>query len=193
MKTDPRVDDYIARAAPFAQPILTHLRALVHATIADAEEAIKWGMPHFTYKGKNVAGLAAFKAHASFGIHGETRAPEGLGQFGKLTSLGDLPVDATLTKSLLDAVARIDDKGTAIKTRDASRPKKPDIPVPDDFKAALSADAAGFFESLPPSGRREYLEWIVEAKRQETRDKRIAQAAEWLAEGKKRHWKYESC
>jgi uncharacterized protein YdeI (YjbR/CyaY-like superfamily) len=193
MTTDQRVDNYIASAAPFAQPILEHLRALVHATVPNVEETIKWGMPHFTYKGKNVAGLAAFKAHASFGIHGEARAPEGLGQFGKLGSLADLPPDEELAQSLLGAVARIDDQGTAIRRRIATKPRKPEIPVPDDLKAALTAAARDFFDGLSPSCQREYLEWIVEAKRPETRTKRIAQTAEWLGEGKKRYWKYDRC
>ena len=91
MERDPRIDEKIAKAAPFAQPILGHLRDLVHTTIPEAGEAIKWGMPHFTYKGKNLAAMASFKAHCAFSIHGESHEKEGMGTFGKIESLSDLP------------------------------------------------------------------------------------------------------
>lgn len=195
MKTDPRVDDYIARAAPFARPILLHLRKLVHATIPDGEEAIKWGMPHFTYKGKNVAGMAAFKAHASLGIHGETRTPEGFGQFGKLKSLGDLPDEAEMVARLEAAMRRIEATGTALRANARPRTVRAELPIPPEFALALEANPAAkaTLAAFAPSHRREYVEWIVEAKRPETRERRIAQSIAQLAEGKKRHWRYDRC
>lgn len=195
MERDPRIDDKIANAAPFARPILDHLRALVHRTVPETVEAVKWGMPHFTYKGKNVAGMAAFKAHCAFMIHGEGRQGEdGMGQFGKIARLDDLPSDAELVAKLREAMARIDAQGTALKARSAPKPKpKRTIEVPDDFADALVEEPAAkvYFDGLAPSHRYEYLEWISEAKRPETRAKRIGEAVAWLAEGKRRNWKYE--
>jgi uncharacterized protein YdeI (YjbR/CyaY-like superfamily) len=195
MPTDPRIDAYIAKAAPFAQPILNHLRALVHATVDGLDEAIKWGMPHFVYKGKNLAGFAAFKAHAAFMIHGDGRQGDAMEQYGKIASLADLPADAELKAKILEGKARIESAGTALKPRAAPKAPKAEIAMPDDFAAALAAmqGVRERFDAFPPGARREYLEWIVEAKQPATRAKRIAQAGEWIAEGKKRNWKYESC
>ena len=192
MSRDPRIDEKIAKAAPFARPILEHLRALVHQAVPEAGEAIKWGMPHFTYNGKNIAAMASFKAHCAFSIHGESHEGEGMGTFGKITSLADLPEDAELAARLEAAKGRID-RGEKEAWRQAPPKPKPTIAVPQDFGAALAAnpEAAQFFDGLAPSHRYEYLEWITEAKRDETRAKRIGQALEWLAEGKRRHWKYE--
>jgi uncharacterized protein YdeI (YjbR/CyaY-like superfamily) len=194
MTVDDRVDAYIARAAPFAQPILAQLRALVHAALPEAEETIKWGMPHFMVGGKNVCGMAAFKAHCAFTIHGDGRQGEALGQYGKLTAPSDLPSQAELTAKLHDARGRVLTKGTALK-KPAERKPKAEIAMPDDFAAALGAvpAARATIDGFAPSHRREYLEWITEAKAEPTRQKRIAQAVEWLAEGKKRNWKYEKC
>lgn len=195
MASDPKIDAYIEKAAPFAQPILRHVRALVHATIPDLDEAMKWGMPHFTYKGKNLAGFAAFKAHAAVMIHGDGRQGDAMGQFGKIASLDDLPSDRDLAAKLQEAMARIDSAGTALKPKAVPKSPKAEIPMPDDFAAALAAmqGVRERFDAMPPGARREYLEWIVEAKRPETRATRIATAAEWIAEGKKRNWKYEGC
>lgn len=196
--TDPRVDAYIARAAPFAQPILTHLRALVHRALPQAEETIKWGMPHFTVAGKNVAGFAAFKAHCAFVIHGDGRqgepAGEGMGGYGKIAALTDLPEDQELEAKVREAAQRVATRGTALKPK-AKKPPKPEIPLPEDFAAALAGlPAAGkCYDGFSPAQRREYLEWITTAKQAATREKRIAQAVEWLAEGKRRNWKYERC
>lgn len=198
MQTDPRIDAYIAKAATFAQPILRHLRALVQRSLPEAEETIKWGMPHWTVGGKNVAGMAAFKGHCSFVIHGEgrqaSRSDEGMGQFGKIAALTDLPPDEVLAEKLQDAVRRIASEGTAAKTS-AGRKAKPEIPMPGDLTSALASNpqAQATFDAFSPSHRREYLEWITEAKRDETRARRVSQAIEWLAEGKKRNWKYEKC
>lgn len=187
MTHDPRIDDYIAAAAPFAQPILAHVRALVHQALPGAEETIKWGMPHFVVGGKNVVGLAAFKAHASVVIHHEERG-EGMGSLGKLASLADLPEDGEL-------IARFQAGHAATGTAKPRRTPKPELPVPPALAAALEAAPAAkrVFDAFAPSHRREYVEWVADAKREETRDKRIVQAIEWLTEGKKRHWKYEDC
>jgi uncharacterized protein YdeI (YjbR/CyaY-like superfamily) len=195
MTKDERIDAYIAKAAPFAQPILIHLRQLVHATVPGLDETIKWGMPHFVYKGKNLAGLAAFKAHTAFVVHGDGRQGDAMGQYGKIASLGDLPSDADLAAKLLDAVTRIDQDGTAIKPKAAPKAPKAEIAMPDDLAAALDAmqGVRERFDAFPPGARREYLEWIVSAKRPETRAKRIATTCEQVAEGKKLNWKYENC
>lgn len=197
---DPRIDAYIAKAAPFAQPILTHFRALVHRVLPGVEEGIKWGMPAFMLGGKNVAGLAAFKAHCAVMIHGEGRLGaegsrgEGMGGYGKITALSDLPDDAVLEGALKEAAERIKTRGTAQKVRPKT-PAKAEIPMPDDFAAALGTapTAKATFDRFAPGQRREYLEWITSAKQAATRQRRIDQAVEWLAEGKKRNWKYENC
>jgi uncharacterized protein YdeI (YjbR/CyaY-like superfamily) len=200
MAHDPRIDEKIAQAADFARPILEHLRALVHEAVPEAGEAIKWGMPHFTYKGKNIAGMAAFKAHCAFMIHGEGRqgegdaVGEGMGSFGKIAALAELPANSELIAKLRAARARIDQSGSAQKReRSAPRAASRTIEMPEDFAAALASNpaVARFFDGLAPSHRYEYLEWITGAKRDETRARRIGQALEWLAEGKRRNWKYE--
>ena len=195
MASDPKVDDYIAKAPPFAQPILTHLRNAVHAAVPGLDEGIKWGMPHFIYKGKNLAGIAAFKAHCAFVIHGDGRQGDAMGQYGKIAAMADLPGDNEIKSKLVAAMERIDSAGTALKPKAGPRMAKPDLPILPEFAAALAANpqAKATLEAFAPSHRREYLEWVSEAKRPETRDKRIAQATEWLAEGKKRNWKYENC
>lgn len=194
MTKDPRIDAYIARAAPFAQPILTHLRKLVHATVPGLEETLKWSMPHFGYKGKDLAGFGAFKAHAAFWVAGEGRQGEGMGSLGKITSLGDLPSDEELAGELIEGKAGID-AGKPWRSKPASKPAKTEIPMPGDFASALDAASGArvIFDGFPPSARRDYLEWVTGAKRPETRAKRIAQATEWIGEGKRRNWKYEKC
>jgi uncharacterized protein YdeI (YjbR/CyaY-like superfamily) len=192
---DPRIDAYIDKAGDFARPILEHLRELVHQAVPDAGEAIKWGMPHFTHNGKNVAGMAAFKEHCAFTIHGEGRhgGDDGMGSCGRLGSLSDLPPDEVLAARVSKARERIETAGSAVKR--APKPKaKPDQAVPQDFEAALrdNAPARATFEGFPPSQRREYVDWISEAKQDSTRAKRLATAIEWLAEGKRRNWKYET-
>ena len=195
---DPRIDAYIAKAAPFARPVLAHLRAVVHAAVPGVEETIKWGMPHFLHGGI-LCGMAAFKAHCAFHVRGgedllggEARG-DAMGQFGRITSLSDLPPRATLGKLLKAAAAR---NASGVKApRAARRAPKPEAKVPVDLSAALKADgkARSTFEGFSPSRRREYVEWIVEAKGADTRARRIAQAVEWMAEGKSRNWKYERC
>lgn len=196
MTTDPRVDAYIAKAGPFAQPILQHFRALVRRALPQVEEGIKWGMPAFMACGKNVAGMAAFKAHCAIIIHGDGRMgdKEGMGGYGKVTALSDLPDDPALETALREAAQRVAARGTAIP-RKLSVPAKADIPMPEDFAAALGATtgARERFDAFPPGARRDYLEWIVGAKRAETRAKRIVIAVQQSAEGKKMNWKYENC
>jgi uncharacterized protein YdeI (YjbR/CyaY-like superfamily) len=195
MARDPRIDAYIDKAGDFARPVLRHFRELVHSTIDGAGEAVKWGMPHFTHKGKNIAGMAAFKAHCAVMIHGDGRQSEtdGMGSYGKIASLEDLPDDNELATKLVEARERIDTAGSAVK-RPQKREAKPDLPVPQDFEAALrdNANARATFEAFPPSQRREYVAWITESRQDATRAKRLATSIEWLAEGKRRNWKYET-
>jgi uncharacterized protein YdeI (YjbR/CyaY-like superfamily) len=198
MTRDPRVDAYIARQADFARPILDHLRACVHSACSEAEETLKWGMPSFLYKGKILAGMAAFKAHATFGFWRAGVAAEigaehdAMGQFGRLTSIADLPAPDRLAALIAEAMALIESRPPPKKP---TRPPRPELPVPEALKTALDANprAAATFAAFAPSCRREYVEWVAEAKRPETRDKRVAQAVEWMAEGKRRNWKYENC
>jgi uncharacterized protein YdeI (YjbR/CyaY-like superfamily) len=199
------IDLYIAKAAPFAQPILRHLRETIHAAVPGVEEAVKWSMPFFVYKGIILGNMAAFKAHCSFGLWKENVQPllkegvekrgEGMGSFGKLTSVADLPGDREL-KALLKEAARKIDAGE--RTKNWVRPVKKavaEVEVPAALAAALKKNkaAAKHFAGMSPSCRREYCQWIGEAKRDETREKRVATAMEWIAEGKQRNWKYESC
>lgn len=197
MKTDPRVDDYIARQADFARPILARLREVVHEACPQAEETLKWSMPSFLYKGKILAGMAAFKAHATLGfwndsmLQREEKNRSAMGQFGRLTSLDDLPPRATLAELIRKSMALIDEGAKPPRAMG----KKPPFTVPQDLRAAIDANppAKATFDAFPPSCQREYVEWVTEAKRDETRTKRLAQTVEWLAEGKRRNWKYENC
>lgn len=196
---DPRVDAYIGKAAPFAQPLLRHWRELVHAQCPGVQETLKWGFPHFLWQGRILTSMAAFKAHASISfwqreaVTGQLGPREGMGELGKLSGLSDLPPSTELKAMLQRARTLIEQGGKPARTvRPATRPV-PTLPPPLQQALAAQPAALAFFESLPPSQRREYVEWIVEAKRDETRDKRIAQAVEWLGEGKRRHWKYERC
>lgn len=191
MPKDARIDAYIAAAAPFAQPILAHIRAVVHRAAPDVDEAIKWSMPFFVSQGQPIANMAAFKAHAAFGFWRRGAAdapanPSAMGQFGKLTSIADLPPEAELAAMVRIAVG-LAASGAATK-RVAST--KPPLPVPDDLRAALDAvpAAALAFDGFPPSAQREYSEWIVEAKQAATRARRLAQAVDQCAEGKRRYW-----
>jgi uncharacterized protein YdeI (YjbR/CyaY-like superfamily) len=196
---DPRVDAYIAKSADFAQPILTHLRDVVHAACPDVQETMKWSMPFFDYNGV-MCNMAAFKAHATFGFWKGALIPglapnsnaggESMGNLGRLTSVKDLPSRKVLAGYVKEAM-RLNEDGVAVKR--PTKAAKPAAKVPPDLAAALRKNrkAATTFEGFPPGQRREYVDWIVEAKRDETRAKRVAQAVEWLAEGKKRNWKYE--
>ena len=189
---DARIDAFIAKAQPFAQPILTHLRDVLHHACGGLEESIKWGRPAFLNEGRILAVFGAFKAHASLTLWkmGEAtgREEEGMGQFGKLTSLADLPGDEELIR-IIQATA-------SARAKAMPQPKKaprPDLPVPDELASALAASpkAQAVWDGFAPSHRREYSEWVSEAKRAETRAARVAQSVEWIAEGKQRNWKYQ--
>jgi uncharacterized protein YdeI (YjbR/CyaY-like superfamily) len=196
--TDPRVDAYIARQADFARPILAHLRTTVHGVCPDTVEAIKWSMPFFTYKGRNLANMAGFKAHVAFGLWQgggmakDAQDDSAMGQFGRITSLADLPSDDGLATILQTAMRQIE-SGEPARAKPVT--PKPPLPVPPELEAAIAADsaAAGHWSAFTPGKIRDYAEWIGEAKRLETRERRIIQAVEWIAEGKERNWKYRSC
>lgn len=193
-----KVDAYIANAAPFAQPILRHVRAAIRAGCPSIEERIKWGVPAFVNKGI-VAGMAAFKAHATFGFWRwkDLADPKGLferrdGMMGtRYTDVKDLPAKAVIAEYAKRALA-LDESGVKAKK---VRVKRPETKVPADLAAALRKDAKArkVFEGFAPSHRREYIEWIEEAKRPETRAKRLAETMRLLARGKSRNWKYENC
>ena len=195
-KKDPRVDAYIDKSANFAKPILKHLRKVVHAGCPDVEETIKWQFPHFDYKGV-MCGMAAFKEHCALGfwkgalIFGNNKAQtEGMGQFGRITSLDDLPDEKTLVRYVRKA-AELNEKG--VKATGRTKPKKkPPRQIPNYLTTALkkNARAKKTFENFSPSQQREYVEWLTEAKREETRQQRLKTAIEWMAEGKVRNWKY---
>ena len=193
---DPRIDAYIAKSADFAQPILAHLRAVVHAACPEVEETMKWSMPHFQYKGMLCA-MSAFKAHCAFSFwKGELLFPElekaAMGHFGRITAIDDLPPK----KELLAHVARakkLNDEGVAAPSR-AKAPLRV-LAAPDYLLAALEANllAGATFNAGSPNFQREYVEWLLDAKTDSTRAKRLAQAIEWLADGKSRNWKYAKC
>ncbi len=208
-RTDRRVDTYIEQAAPFAQPILQHLRALVHQAAPDVAETMKWRMPFFTLNGIILCNMAAFKAHCAFGLWSPAITAKlkadgiipadakgsNAGFLKHITARKELPSDKALLAYLRAAAAEI---SSGQRTSSLSRPAKrttakPAPAVPTELAAALkkSKPATNFFAKLPPSHRREYIEWVAEAKRAETRLQRAATAAEWLAEGKHRNWKYE--
>jgi uncharacterized protein YdeI (YjbR/CyaY-like superfamily) len=192
-KKDPRIDAYIAKSAPFARPILKHLRELVHKGCPGVEETVKWSAPHFDYHGGPLAGMAAFKAHCAFGFwKGSLILPgssDAMGQFGRITSLSDLPADRVMIGYVRKA-ARLNEEGVKVP-RPVKQVKK-DIPMPPDLAAALkkNAKARATFDGFSPSHKRDYLEWITDAKGAETRTKRLKTATEWMAEGKPRNWKY---
>ena len=190
-KKDPRIDAYIAKSAKFARPILKHLRALVHAGCPDVVETVKWSMPHFDYKGV-LCGMAAFKEHCAFGFWNRALKIPGkggaMGQFGCIKSLSDLPGDKVIVGYVREA-ARLNETGE--KVGPIRRKLKP-LPVPPELSAALKENPAALarFESFSPSHRREYNEWIGEAKTDQTRRNRTETAIAWIAEGKSRNWKY---
>lgn len=199
--TNPAIDTYIAKSPEFARPILQHLRALVHKVCPTVEEKIKWGFPHFDYKGEMMCGMAAFKQHASFGfwkaaimkdpVLQETAKEEvAMGHLGKLTSLKDLPTDKKLTAWIKEAM-ELNDKG--IKLPPKPKAEKKELVVPDYFIAALKQKKQAWkvFENFAYSHKKEYVEWITEAKTDATRERRIAQAVEMIAEGKGRNDKYK--
>ena len=200
--TDPRVDAYIAKAAPFAQPILQHLRALVHKACPSATENIKWGRPFFEHQGI-LSAMSAFKQHCSFMLWGasllsdphkilQKEEDSGMGQFGQLTSVKDLPADKILIAYIKEAAA-LNEQGIKARAKPAVKKDKKELEIPDYFQKALAKNkkAAATFADFSYTNQKDYVEWITEAKTETTREKRIATAIEWLAEGKNRNWKYE--
>lgn len=197
-RRDPRIDAYIKKAAPFARPVLKRIRKAVHAGCPRVEETIKWGMPAFEYEGP-LCGMAAFKAHAALGFWKASllrkgkaapglAAEKSMGQFGRIASVDDLPAERTLI-ALVRRAAALNEKGVKV-TR--VRKQKAALPTPRDFMAALRKNGASLraFQGMSPSHRREYVEWILEAKRDETRSRRIKTAVEWISLGRERNWKH---
>lgn len=204
LEYDPRVDEKIAKAQPFAQPILIHLRELVHKAVPDVSEDIKWQMPTFILDGKILCGMAPFKEHCAFHFWKNRDAAhelkamgyssdDAMGHIGRITSLKDLPSDKQMVALIKKAVAYS-------RSEEASKPApKKAAKAPSETPAALASAlkknkaAAKVYAEFSTACKREYDEWISEAKRDETRDKRVAQAVQWMADGKKRNWKYENC
>lgn len=194
---DPRVDAYIAKSADFAQPVLQHLRALIHKACPEVGESIKWGAPCFSQHGAMLCMMAAFKQHCSFRfwrykeVLGESAEQDGMGQFGKLVSLRDLPSDKQMTTHIRKAMA-LGEAGAKL-----SRPKtaaRPAPSLPDDLAAQLAqikhASARKTWAGFGPAAQREYIDWLGEAKTDATRHKRLITTLEWLAEGKRHNWKH---
>jgi uncharacterized protein YdeI (YjbR/CyaY-like superfamily) len=198
VSADPRVNAYIAKAAPFARPILEHVRKRVHVAVPAVEETLKWGAPSFTLDGKILLMMAAFKAHAALNFWrgqeiGDKQPKAGaMGQFGRLVSLADLPPDKEFDDLIREAASLAK---TAPAPRKVKHEPKPTPQMHPDFAAALAKapKAKVALDGFPPSAQRDYLEWIAEAKQDATRTKRITTAVEWLSEGKRRHWKYQNC
>lgn len=196
-KRDPRVDAYIGKSAPFAQPVLRHIRDVVHDACPQVEEKIKWGAPFFDYKGM-LCSMAAFKRHCSFGfwrgslVLESARDADAAGQFGRIEKVSDLPSKKVLTGYIRKAM-KLNDEGVRTTAGPRKTRSRPDIAVPDYFIAALGKDrkAKAVFDAFSPSHRREYVEWITDAKTEETRERRMKTAIEWMSEGKQRNWKYQ--
>ena len=196
--TDPRIDAYIAAAAPFARPILKHIRAVVHDGCPDVVETMKWSTPSFEHHGV-LCGMASFKAHCMIGFwkaellaeQFPNVAPPGqsLIRLGGIKAIKDLPARSALVK-VVKAAAKLNEDGVRL-ARPVPSPKKT-IRAPADLLAALrnNPQARAGYEALSPSHKREYIEWITEARRDETRRQRVDTAVEWMAEGKIRNWKY---
>ena len=198
-KKNPSFDAYIKRAETFARPILSHLRKLVHTACPEVEESIKWGFPHFEYKGV-ICSMAAFKKHCAFGFWKsalmsdpekimEVKDRGAMGNFQRITSLSDLPSDKILIAYIKEA-KKLNEDAVKLPTRKKDVTKK--LVVPTNFMKALkqNGDAWKNFEKFSYSNKKEYVEWIEEAKTEPTREKRIETAVEWISDGKSRNWKY---
>ncbi|MBP6286182.1 MAG: YdeI/OmpD-associated family protein [Ferruginibacter sp.] len=200
-KKEKALDAYIAKSADFAKPILNHIRELVHKTCPEVEEKMKWSFPHFDHKGEMMCSMAAFKQHAVFGfwkavlmkdpvLVENARSETAMGHLGRLTSVKDLPSDKKMIAWIKEAM-KLNEQG--IKVAKPKPAEKKELVVPDYFVKALNKNkkAKQVFDNFAYSHRKEYLQWITEAKTEETRNKRMATALEWIAEGKGRNWKYE--
>lgn len=206
-KLNDKVDGYIAKAKPFAQPILEHLRELVHKGCPEVEETVKWSRPFFEYRGTILCNISAFKEHCSFGFWGQEMGDvlreagvvrdDGMGSLGKITSLKDLPADKSMVGWIRQAASFIasGEQVSPIAARHSVVKAPKAVVESPELMAALKKDkkAAAVFAAFSPSCKREYVEWVADAKRPETRDKRIATAVGWIGEGKQRNWKYQSC
>lgn len=199
-KYSSKIDAYIEKSQDFAKPILHYIREIVHEFCPEAEETMKWSFPHFIYKGKNLCAMASFKQHCTFGfwLEKEMKTMQEITQdieknsmfsLGKITNLEDLPSKPQLKSAITEAM-ELTDMGVTMKK---SAPSKTEMEVPDYFQSALDTQpkALEVFEKASPSFRKEYISWIVDAKTEVTRNKRMEQALEWIAEGKGRNWKYE--
>ena len=203
-KTDKRIELYIGKAQPFAQPILIHILELVHKTCPEAEETFKWSFPCFMYKGSILCSMAAFKQHCAFGFWLESKMKdphkvlsrgkkrESMGHLGRLTSVKDLPSDKILSAYIKEAMTLID-KGVKL-TKAPVKAQSP-LKIPAYFKTAIGKNkkALNTFENFSYSNKKEYVLWVTEAKTEETRNSRLKTAIEWMAEGKIRNWKYMKC
>ncbi|MBC3831834.1 YdeI/OmpD-associated family protein [Undibacterium amnicola] len=198
--TDPHIDTYIEKSADFAQPILRHIREMVHQHCPDVSETIKWSMPHFEYKGSIFCHFAAFKKHCALGFwYGEllqidSKLEKAMGQFGRITSLADLPDEKAFVQLLKEAM-KLHDAGAKLPSRNKEKSEKKELQIPSDFLNELERNSAALatFEAFPYSQKKEYVAWYTEAKTEATRTKRLQQAIAWMAEGKRRNWKYEKC
>ena len=202
---DPRVDAYIERAAPFAQPVLSHLRKLMHQACPHIAETIKWSMPFFVQQGIIISNMASFKQHCAFGFWGPEmrkvlakdgrKSSDAMGTLGRITGLDALPTDRVLLAYMSQAAGLVE---SGQRTKSLARPKKSakkPVRVPQEFAAALKKNklATKVFSDFSASCKREYALWIAEARRPETKAKRVKQAVEWIAQGKQRNWKYMNC
>ena len=197
---DPRIDAYIKNAAPFAQPILHHIRSLLHTACPNVGETMKWSFPHFDYMGSTLCSMAAFKEHCAFGfwkaalmkdpgLLENARSEKAMGHFGRILSITDLPSDKQMIAYIKEAMV-LNEKGRKIERKKTEPLPVPDIPA-ELAKALTENKTAGAnFEKLSAGHRKEYINWIDEAKTDPTRDKRISQTIEWVMEGKSRNWQY---
>ncbi len=202
---NPAVDAYIANAGDFARPILRRVRALMHKACPGIEETIKWGVPHFEYQGI-VGNIAAFKRHAAFGFWSRKLLKKRLGKDSRkmfppsgdssmggrrIRTLAEMPPDALILRTIRAAVA-LNEAG--LKPAREQR-RKPPVKPPPYLVAALKKNprARAAFQRLTPAQQREYVEWLTDAKREATRERRLATTIEWLALGRQRNWKYQNC
>ena len=200
MQKDKKIDQYIFNSAPFAQEVLVHFRALVHKTCPEVEEKIKWGMPFFDYKGEMMCHMASFKNHCAISFWKATLMKdskklqdgnkEAMGHYGKITSVKDLPPNNTIIAHIKEAM-KLNDDGIKLPAKEKLPQKEVVIPVELMSRLSKNKKARLVFDSFPPSHRKEYINWINEAKTDTTRTKRIDTTMEWLEEGKSRNWKYE--
>ena len=202
---NPKVDAYIAKAKPFTQPILNQLRKVIHTGCPEVEETIKWSRPFFDYKGAVLCNMSAFKEHCSFMFWGQEMAPilrkagvvdDEKGMLRHITNLSELPAEkqlVTWVRQAAEFIAKGEQISPIAARNKVVKAPKPTLKSPPAFDAALRKNkkAAPVFAAFSPSCKREYIEWIVDAKREETRDQRIKTAVEWITEGKQRNWKYQ--